>query len=619
MIHARTVTQTRPAVALLLALTLLAPGAAFAADSVDATATLEMTSTPDPAPAAETTVTPSREPTAPSPAAPAAAPAAVAPALVVPGAVRVESGDSAITYGGQWFPSAGGAFSGGEYTYAYRAGASASMVFRGTDLAVIGSVGPSYGNVEVIVDGVSHGTTSLYAPEYGHQLPVVVISGLADAVHTLTVRVPGTRAAASTGTVVVLDAIDVGSTGDPALVYGGFIHAEDNDARLGYSGLWSRGYSSAFSGGGYTYSYRAGTSVGTLFRGSDLVLYGSVGPSYGDIQVYLDGVLQPPVSLYAPAYAHRQVIFSASGLDDGTHTLLVKVLGTKAAESSGVTVVIDALEVFSLSGPAALYGGFQRAEESDARVGYSGLWSRGYSSAFSGGGYAYAYKPGASFITVFRGTDTTIYGALGPSYGRAELFVDGVSRGVIDCYASDYAFGVRLASVSGLANGLHTLTFKVLGTKNDQSTGVAVVVDATEVFSTAGAARFEQAPVLNYPWATYIVVDKSDFKLYWVVNGALKEVYPVAIGKAYTPTPAAVWRVGIKHYENPLGVYGPRRLRLFRQSGSGFSFTGYGIHGTNQPWVIGTMASHGCIRMYNADILKLWPQVPLYTMVVTRN
>lgn len=29
-------------------------------------------------------------------------------------------------------------------------------------------------------------------------------------------------------------------------------------------------------------------------------------------------------------------------------------------------------------------------------------------------------------------------------------------------------------------------------------------------------------------------------------------------------------------------------------------------------------ASHGGIRMYNRDVLELWPQVPLGTMVITR-
>lgn len=123
----------------------------------------------------------------------------------------------------------------------------------------------------------------------------------------------------------------------------------------------------------------------------------------------------------------------------------------------------------------------------------------------------------------------------------------------------------------------------------------------------------------SWPWPTCIIVDKSEYRLYWVRDGVLVRTYPVAIGKSGTPTPERTWRVGEKLYESMGGVFGPRRLRLYSQTGpSSFSYTGYGIHGTNQEWVIGTMASHGCIRMYNRDILDLWPQVPLHTMVQTR-
>jgi lipoprotein-anchoring transpeptidase ErfK/SrfK len=41
----------------------------------------------------------------------------------------------------------------------------------------------------------------------------------------------------------------------------------------------------------------------------------------------------------------------------------------------------------------------------------------------------------------------------------------------------------------------------------------------------------------------------------------------------------------------------------------------YGIHGTNRPGTIGTSASYGCFRMYNADILALFKQVKIGTVV----
>ena len=40
-----------------------------------------------------------------------------------------------------------------------------------------------------------------------------------------------------------------------------------------------------------------------------------------------------------------------------------------------------------------------------------------------------------------------------------------------------------------------------------------------------------------------------------------------------------------------------------------------GLHGTNDPSSIGDRKSHGCIRLYNWDIEKLVPILPLGTPV----
>jgi lipoprotein-anchoring transpeptidase ErfK/SrfK len=57
--------------------------------------------------------------------------------------------------------------------------------------------------------------------------------------------------------------------------------------------------------------------------------------------------------------------------------------------------------------------------------------------------------------------------------------------------------------------------------------------------------------------------------------------------------------------ENPLGA---RALYL----GS----TLYRIHGSNEPWTIGTQVSSGCIRMRNEDVIDLYDRVKLGTKVV---
>ena len=61
--------------------------------------------------------------------------------------------------------------------------------------------------------------------------------------------------------------------------------------------------------------------------------------------------------------------------------------------------------------------------------------------------------------------------------------------------------------------------------------------------------------------------------------------------------------------ENPLGA---RAMYLW----SGNKDTLYRIHGTNEPWTIGTNVSSGCIRLTNEDIVDLYNRTPIGAKVI---
>ena len=42
---------------------------------------------------------------------------------------------------------------------------------------------------------------------------------------------------------------------------------------------------------------------------------------------------------------------------------------------------------------------------------------------------------------------------------------------------------------------------------------------------------------------------------------------------------------------------------------------GYLIHGTNQDTSVGDAVSHGCVRMYNDDVARLYELVPVGTPI----
>ena len=44
----------------------------------------------------------------------------------------------------------------------------------------------------------------------------------------------------------------------------------------------------------------------------------------------------------------------------------------------------------------------------------------------------------------------------------------------------------------------------------------------------------------------------------------------------------------------------------------------YRIHGSNEPWTIGTAVSSGCIRMRNEDVMDLYERVAVGTKVIVR-
>jgi lipoprotein-anchoring transpeptidase ErfK/SrfK len=122
-----------------------------------------------------------------------------------------------------------------------------------------------------------------------------------------------------------------------------------------------------------------------------------------------------------------------------------------------------------------------------------------------------------------------------------------------------------------------------------------------------------------------IIVSFGDRRLYFIAAPGEAISYPIAVPRdedrwegdtvvsnkrvnpSWTPTPAMMaenprlprWVPG-GHPMNPLGV---RALYL------GASM--YRIHGTDAPWTIGTAVSKGCIRMYNQDVLDLYPRVAI--------
>jgi lipoprotein-anchoring transpeptidase ErfK/SrfK len=147
---------------------------------------------------------------------------------------------------------------------------------------------------------------------------------------------------------------------------------------------------------------------------------------------------------------------------------------------------------------------------------------------------------------------------------------------------------------------------------------------------TAGGSGRETVRFATSHAPGQVVVSFTDRRLYFVTRPGEALAYPIAIPReqsrwsgvtsvtqkrenpSWTPTPTMIaenprlprWVPG-GHPMNPLGV---RALYL----GS----SAYRIHGTDAPWTIGSAVSKGCIRMYNQDVIDLYPRVRVGAKVV---
>ena len=121
------------------------------------------------------------------------------------------------------------------------------------------------------------------------------------------------------------------------------------------------------------------------------------------------------------------------------------------------------------------------------------------------------------------------------------------------------------------------------------------------------------------PVARRIVVSIPDRKLALVEDGRTVKIYPVAVGAPVTPSPTGsftvIARIAHPTWYGPGKVVPPGKSNPLGPRWIGLSRKGYGIHGTSNPRSIGRPASHGCIRMHNADVEELFGMVAVGDVV----
>jgi hypothetical protein len=106
-----------------------------------------------------------------------------------------------------------------------------------------------------------------------------------------------------------------------------------------------------------------------------------------------------------------------------------------------------------------------------------------------------------------------------------------------------------------------------------------------------------------------IDVDKRTLTLRFFDHGTQVFTARIGVGKAGTITPSGHFYVREKFHVKGVPLYGPRAIGTSAYAPTLSDWPGggvVGLHGTNQPGLIPGRPSHGCIRLRNRDILRLY-------------
>jgi len=116
----------------------------------------------------------------------------------------------------------------------------------------------------------------------------------------------------------------------------------------------------------------------------------------------------------------------------------------------------------------------------------------------------------------------------------------------------------------------------------------------------------------------YLRIDRERLRATLYRAGRAVWSAPIGVGRAADPTPAGLYYVTEKLTAIGGPFYGPYALGTSAYAPTLSEWPGggvVGIHGTDEPQLIPGRPSHGCIRLRNSDLRRLWPLIGVGTPI----
>jgi len=249
--------------------------------------------------------------------------------------------------------------------------------------------------------------------------------------------------------------------------YSGVVRHEEDDPALRYNGepfvtrptSWGLNNNLSLPSGGWrSLSGALSNTVSLTFDGSWVGLGFVAHPNTGKAEILIDGASVSVVDTYTTTGQPLEVYFGH--LVTGTHTVTVRVLDERNPSSTGDTIYLDYIDAWD---GTAMPDGWVDAiyREDNGRIFFSHGLANVPAEVSEGGSYAagsFSFSDTQAWF-LFTGQAFTFLGRSVETAGnnaQAELFIDGLSQGILDM---DPEFSEQPVAFhfGGLEDGPHTV------------------------------------------------------------------------------------------------------------------------------------------------------------------
>jgi hypothetical protein len=176
-------------------------------------------------------------------------------------------------------------------------------------------------------------------------------------------------------------------------------------------------------------------------------------------------------------------------------------------------LVLSAVLAVALSTVASAYPSTSTLyQETDGRLVFNKTWSTSAYWQYSGGGEKYTYAAGGCVYAPFAGVSLDWVTKTAANLGIALVSVDGAAPVEVDLYSPTTVYKKTVWSTGDLTPGLHVVKITRSGTRNPNSSGTAITLDALKVVgSLVWPNRYQENNVAVHASAGWTTAWSTNF------------------------------------------------------------------------------------------------------------